>query len=56
LIHKDAKPTQEEQGVHAAIEQMLQPSEKILDILRGYKGCSELIRQVRQATILNSRR
>ena len=43
---KDAKPTPEEEAVHAEVQAVLDRSTQILDELADYKGADEFIRNV----------
>ncbi|CAG8447582.1 11000_t:CDS:2 [Ambispora leptoticha] len=42
---ENAKPTQAEVGLHSHVSGLLQPTDSLLDSLRRYDGCGELIRK-----------
>ena len=42
---KDATPTQEELGLYKHVSELLKPADTLLDSLRRYGGCGDLIRK-----------
>src|SRR6266542_5274322 len=45
LFIPDATPTQEELSLHGHVSALLQPTDALLDSLRSYEGCGDLIRK-----------
>ena len=45
MFIQDAIPTQEELDLHGRISELLRPANALLNSLRDYKGCGDLIRK-----------
>jgi hypothetical protein len=50
VLFKDAKPTENEESVHAQVAEVLKKAKDIEEKLRCYQGAGEPIRQVKIVT------